>query len=188
MLSLELEIVVHYFLFAFSGLARASHCCSDHHCACGLVHFRFILLQDHVSMDNLHAWGWQDDRMTVQARLLQNGGEQTGSWPTGALSKTTVSHTYTHWLSQHLFEPNLHYLCTACTAPYHSFWNPAERGISVLNLGLQSVGLAHNTVNDTDIKDAVTKCNSIWDTWELAEDNSAWFNILVLPTQHGLIL
>ena len=45
-------------------------------------------------------------------------------------------------------------------APYHSFRNPAERVMSVLNLGLQSVGLARNAV-DKDIEDAVMKCKSI---------------------------
>ena len=37
---------------------------------------------------------------------------------------------------------DLDYLCAARTAPYHSFRNPAERIMSILNLGLQSVGLA----------------------------------------------
>ena len=60
-------------------------------------------------------------------------------------------------------ELNLDYLCAARTAPYHSFRNPAERVMSVLNLGLQSVGLARNAVDDKDIEDAVMKCKSISD-------------------------
>ena len=39
-------------------------------------------------------------------------------------------------------ELDLDYLCAARTAPYHSFRNPAERIMLILNLGLQSVGLA----------------------------------------------
>ena len=36
-----------------------------------------------------------------------------------------------------------------------------ERVMSVLNIGLQSVALARNTVNEKDIEDAVTKCNTV---------------------------
>ena len=68
---------------------------------------------------------------------------------------------------------NLDYLIAARTAPYHSFRNPAERVMSVLNLGLQSVGLARNTINNKDIEEAVTKCNSISDVRKLTEDNPA---------------
>ena len=70
-------------------------------------------------------------------------------------------------------ELNLDYLIAARTAPYHSFRNPAERVMSVLNLGLQSVGLARNTINNKDIEEAVTKCNSIPDVRKLTEDNPA---------------
>ena len=68
-------------------------------------------------------------------------------------------------------ELNLDYLCAARTAPYHSFWNPAERVMSVLNLGLQSVGLARNSISDESIEKGVTKCNSISDVRKLAERN-----------------
>ena len=37
---------------------------------------------------------------------------------------------------------DLDYLCAGRTAPYHSWRNPVERVMSVLNLGLQCVGLA----------------------------------------------
>ena len=36
---------------------------------------------------------------------------------------------------------DLDYLCVAYTAPYHSWRNPVERIQSVLNIGLQSIGL-----------------------------------------------
>ena len=37
---------------------------------------------------------------------------------------------------------DLNFLCAGRTAPYHSWRNPVERVMSVLNLGLQCVGLA----------------------------------------------
>ena len=43
----------------------------------------------------------------------------------------------------------------------------------MLNLGLQSVGLAHNGVDDKDIEDTVMKCKSISDVRKLAEANPA---------------
>ena len=45
--------------------------------------------------------------------------------------------------------------------------------MSVLNLGLHSVGLARNSISDDSIEKAVTKCNSISDVRKLAEQNSA---------------
>ena len=38
---------------------------------------------------------------------------------------------------------DLDYLCAGRTAPYHSWRNPVERIMLVLNLGLQCIGLAH---------------------------------------------
>ena len=43
---------------------------------------------------------------------------------------------------------DLDYLCAARTAPYHSWRNPVERIMSVINLGLQCVGLARNGMDD----------------------------------------
>ena len=43
---------------------------------------------------------------------------------------------------------DLDYLCAGRTAPYHSWRNPVERIMSVLNLGLQSVGIARVTMPD----------------------------------------
>ena len=36
---------------------------------------------------------------------------------------------------------DLNFLCAVCTPPYHSWKNPAERIMSILDLGLQSVGV-----------------------------------------------
>jgi len=43
---------------------------------------------------------------------------------------------------------DLNYLCAGRTAPYHSWRNPVERIMSVLNLGLQCIGLAHDRMPD----------------------------------------
>ena len=57
-------------------------------------------------------------------------------------------------------ELDLDYLCAARTARYHSFRNPAERVMSVLNLGLQSVGLARAKMDD-DMEAAIQGSNSV---------------------------
>ena len=41
---------------------------------------------------------------------------------------------------------DLNYLCAV---PYHSFRNPAERVMSILNLGLQSIGVARSKMIDS---------------------------------------
>ncbi len=43
---------------------------------------------------------------------------------------------------------DLDYLCAARTAPYHSYRNPVERIMSIINLGLQSVGLARRQLDN----------------------------------------
>ena len=47
---------------------------------------------------------------------------------------------------------DLDYLCACRTAPYHSFRNPAEKIMSVLNLGLQSVGLVRELVAGEEVE------------------------------------
>jgi hypothetical protein len=39
-------------------------------------------------------------------------------------------------------------LIAVCTAPHHSWVNPAERIMSILNLGLQNVAIMRNTMSD----------------------------------------
>ena len=55
---------------------------------------------------------------------------------------------------------NLDYLCAARTAPYHSWKNPVERIMSLLNLGLQCIGLARAKMPDEYEKE-VNKCNNL---------------------------
>lgn len=55
---------------------------------------------------------------------------------------------------------DLDYLCACRTAPCHSWRNPAERVMSLVNLGLQSIGLMRQPMGDTE--EALTaSCNSL---------------------------
>ena len=67
---------------------------------------------------------------------------------------------------------DLDFLCAGRTAPYHSWRNPVERVISALNLGLQCVGLARETMPEELVKE-VTKCNSLNELKNIAERNAA---------------
>ena len=55
---------------------------------------------------------------------------------------------------------NLDYLLATRTAPYHSYTNPVERCMSILNLGMQSLGLTRTKMND-DIEQALSSANSM---------------------------
>ena len=62
---------------------------------------------------------------------------------------------------------DLDYLCASRTAPNHSFRNPAERVMSILNLGLQSVGLARRQLDEESEKE-LKKCSTMAQMRELA--------------------
>ena len=55
---------------------------------------------------------------------------------------------------------NLDYLCAVRTAPYHSYRNPVERIMSILNLGLQAIALARKSMPE-EMEVEATKCNSM---------------------------
>ena len=55
---------------------------------------------------------------------------------------------------------NLDYLCAARTAPHHSWRNPVERMMSILNLGFQSIGLMREKMDD-EAEAALKNCNNI---------------------------
>ena len=55
---------------------------------------------------------------------------------------------------------DLDYLCVGRTAPYHSWRNPVERIMSILNLGLQCVGLARSRMSE-DFEKEVSKSNNL---------------------------
>lgn len=54
-------------------------------------------------------------------------------------------------------ECDLDFLCACRTAPYHSWRNPAERVMSIVNLGLQCVGLMRQKMTDEEEK-AIAHC------------------------------
>ena len=68
---------------------------------------------------------------------------------------------------------DLDYLCAGRTAPYHSWRNPVERIMSVLNLGLQSVGIARAVMPD-EFESEVNKCNNLSELRSIASRNSAF--------------
>ena len=55
---------------------------------------------------------------------------------------------------------NLDYLCVGRIAPYHSWRNPVERIMSIINLGLQCVGLARSKLSD-EFEKEISKCNNL---------------------------
>ena len=55
---------------------------------------------------------------------------------------------------------DLDYLCACRTAPYNSWRNPVERIMSVINLGLQCVGLARAKMPQL-FEEEVAKCNTL---------------------------
>lgn len=55
---------------------------------------------------------------------------------------------------------DLDYLCAARTAPYHSYRNPVERIMSIVNIGLQAVALAREKMPE-DMEAEAAKCNSM---------------------------
>lgn len=62
---------------------------------------------------------------------------------------------------------DLDYLCACRTAPYHSYKNPVESVMSVLNLGLQCVALAPAEMPE-EYEAEVKKCSSLSDIRKIA--------------------
>ena len=65
---------------------------------------------------------------------------------------------------------DLDYICAAWTAPHHSFRKSAECVMSILNLGLQLVGLAQHQLPD-ELEKLVENCNNLGQLRELAWKN-----------------
>ncbi len=68
---------------------------------------------------------------------------------------------------------DLDYLCAARTAPYHSWRNPVERIMSIVNLGLQCVGLAREEM-DVEFERAVKKATCTKDIRKLASKENKY--------------
>ena len=65
---------------------------------------------------------------------------------------------------------DLDFLCVCRTAPFHSWRNPVERIMSLLNLGMQSVGLLRKEMDDS-YESIIKRCKSISDVRKAAEKN-----------------
>ena len=63
---------------------------------------------------------------------------------------------------------DLDYLCAARIAPFHSWRNPVERMMSIVNLGLQSIGLARKEMGP-EFERKASKAKSLKDLRQLAE-------------------
>ena len=63
---------------------------------------------------------------------------------------------------------DLDFLCACRTAPCHSWRNPAERVMSIVNIGLQSVGLMRKEMSDTE-EALVGTCNNLSQLRKAAE-------------------
>ncbi|XP_019860109.1 PREDICTED: uncharacterized protein LOC109588370 [Amphimedon queenslandica] len=68
---------------------------------------------------------------------------------------------------------DLDYLCACRTAPYHSWRNPVERIMSILNLGLQCVGLAREQMTEEFEKEAA-KANLLSELRAIASQTSGF--------------
>jgi hypothetical protein len=54
------------------------------------------------------------------------------------------------------------------TPPYNSWKDPAERIMSILNIGLQSIGLARCALQDNDLEEKLKRCNNMKQIRDLA--------------------
>jgi hypothetical protein len=65
---------------------------------------------------------------------------------------------------------DLDYFVAVRTPPQHSWKNPVERIMSILNLGLQSIGLMRTEMNDESEK-LMSKCGTMNEIRKIAEEN-----------------
>lgn len=64
---------------------------------------------------------------------------------------------------------DLDFLCAVRTPPYHSWKNPAERIMSILNIGLQSVGIMRQKTKS--FEEALKSCNNLSSICTLGANN-----------------
>ena len=73
---------------------------------------------------------------------------------------------------------DLDYLCAARTAPFHSWRNPVERIMSIVNLGLQCVGLAR-TEMDEENERLAAKAGSMKESRSIAAKHTSFKEALL---------
>ena len=77
---------------------------------------------------------------------------------------------------------DLDYLVAVRTPPQHSWKNPVERIMSILNLGLQSVGLMRTKMNDESEK-LISKGGTMSEICKIAEENPSLKRDLIASLQ-----
>src|SRR5581483_3376496 len=77
---------------------------------------------------------------------------------------------------------DLDYLVAVRTSPQHSWKNPIERIMSILNLGLQSVGLMRAKMND-ESENLMNKCGTMNEIRKIAEENPTLREDLIASLQ-----
>ena len=68
---------------------------------------------------------------------------------------------------------DLDFICASRTCPYQSWRNPVERIMSVLNLGLQCIGLMREKMGE-DFEKLSSRCNSLADLRKMAKGNPSF--------------
>ena len=66
---------------------------------------------------------------------------------------------------------DLDFLCACRTAPYHSWRNPVERIMSIINMGIQCIGLMRKEAKD-EYESVIVKCNNMSQLRAAAEKKS----------------
>ena len=69
------------------------------------------------------------------------------------------------------------FLCSSRTAPYHSWCNPVERVIAILNLGIQCVSLARTEMPEA-YESEIRKCNTLGELRKIAEKKKGFESIV----------
>ena len=64
---------------------------------------------------------------------------------------------------------DLNFLCACRTAPYHSWRNPAERVMSIIDLGLQCIGLMRKMLDEVEA--SLARCINLSQLLGVAEKN-----------------
>jgi hypothetical protein len=82
---------------------------------------------------------------------------------------------------------DLDYFVAVRTPPQHSWKNPVERIMSILNLGLQSVGLMRTEMNDESEK-LMSKCGTMNEIRKISEENSTLKGDLISSLQAPITL
>ena len=67
---------------------------------------------------------------------------------------------------------DLNFLCACRTAPFHSWRNPVEQVMSILNLGFQSIGLMRKQVEE-ELESTISKCKNMKQLREAADKEPA---------------